>query len=70
MLQQWRISVDKGGYGEDILLDPAKAFNTINHDLLGANRSAYGFDKNALKLVKSYLSDRWQRTKMNSYFST
>ena len=67
---KWRISLDKGGYSRDILLDLFKAFDTINHDLLVAKLYAYGFDKNAWSLVKSYLSDRWQRIKMNSSFST
>ena len=40
-----------------------------NHDLIVAKLYAYGFDKNALRLVKSYLPDQWQR-KINSSFST
>ena len=31
---------------------------------------AYVFDYNALKLIKSYLSSRWQRTKINTSFSS
>ena len=70
MLEKWRISLDKGGFDEGILLHLSKAFDTINHDLLLAELYADGFDKNALRLVKSYLSDRWQRMKINSSFST
>ena len=40
-------------------MDLSKAFDTMNHDLLIANLYAYGFDKNSLRLIKSYLSDRW-----------
>ena len=51
-------------------MDLSKAFDTISHDLLIAKLHAYGFDKTALKFMKSYLSNRWQRTKINSSFST
>ena len=48
----------------------AKAFDTLNHDLLVAKLHAYGFDRSALKLIKSYLTNRWQRTKVNSSVSS
>ena len=51
-------------------MDLCKAFDTLNHDLLIAKLHAYGFDKSALKLVKSYLTNRWQRTKINMSFSS
>ena len=51
-------------------MDLSKAFDTINHELLIAKLHAYGFDKNALKLIFSYISDRWQRTKINLSFSS
>ena len=51
-------------------MDLSKPFDTISHDLLIAKLHAYGFDKTSLKLMKSYLSNRWQRTKINSLFST
>ena len=33
-------------------------------------RHAYGFNIETLKLMQSYLTKRWQRTKINSSFST
>ena len=48
----------------------SKAFDTLNHDLLIAKLHAYGFDIKTLKLLHSYLTKRWQRTKVNSSFST
>ena len=51
-------------------MDLSKAFDTINHELLIAKLHAYGFSKQALKIVLSYMSDRWQRTKINKSFSS
>ena len=46
-----------------------KAFATLNHELLIAKRSAYGFNNESLKLIRYYLTNRWQRTKINKSFS-
>ena len=70
MLEKWRKSVDNGGFGGGVLMDLSKAFDTLNHDLLIAKLHAYGFDTNSLSLVKSYFTDRWQRTKINASFSS
>ena len=70
MLEKWQISLDKGGYGGGVLMDISKAFDTLDHDLLIAKLHSYGFDKNSLSLIKSYLSDRWQRMKINTSYST
>ena len=51
-------------------MDLSKAFDTLDHDLLIAKLHAYGFDRCALRLIKSYLSDRWQRVKINTSYSS
>ena len=51
-------------------MDLSKAFDSINYELLIAKLHAYGFTKSALKLVHSYLNNRWHRTKINNTFST
>ena len=51
-------------------MDLTKAFGTINHDLLIAKLHAYGFSKDSLKLIKSYLNNRWQRRKVNLSYSS
>ena len=71
MIEKWKESLDnKGGFAGAILMDLSKAFDTINHELLIAKLEAYGFDDSALETMHSYLSDRWQRTKVNTSFST
>ena len=39
-------------------MDLSKAFDTLNHDLLIAKSHAYGFSKDSLQLIKSYLTNR------------
>ena len=51
-------------------MDLSKAFDTINHKLLIAKLHAYGFNINALEIILDYLSDRWQRIKINTEFSS
>ena len=60
---------DNKGYGGAILMDLSKTVDTINHDLSIAKLHVYGFSKESLKLIKSYLTNRWQRTKFNTGFS-
>ena len=58
------------GYSGTILMYLSKAFDTLNHDLLISKLHAYGFENGALRLIRSYLSNRWQRTKVNTSFSS
>ena len=51
-------------------MDISKAFDIVNHKLLLAKLYAYGFDRQALLLIKSYLENRWYRTKINIPFSS
>ena len=46
-------SVDNGGALGAFFTDLSKVFNYLSHGLLIAKLEAYGFDKNALKLVHS-----------------
>ena len=47
-----------------------KAFDCLDHELLIAKLNAYCFSLTALKLVHNYLSNRKQRTKTNSTYSS
>ena len=43
-----------------IFIDLSKAFDTLDHEILLSKLSNYGIQNNALRLIKSYLSDRKQ----------
>ena len=71
MIEKWKKCLDgEGGFAGAILMDLSKAFDTLNHELLIAKLDAYGFNEGALEVVHSYLADRWQRTKVDTSFST
>ena len=53
-----------------LLTDLSKAFDCISHELLVAKLYAYGFTKRSLNLVSDYLSERKQRTKIRSKYSS
>jgi retron-type reverse transcriptase len=52
-----------------IFCDLKKAFDCINHDLLMKKLKFYGIIGNAYALIKSYLSDRYQRVRIHDKFS-
>ena len=49
-----------------VSIDLRKAFDTPNHDMLINNLYIYGIRGIALKLIKSYLSDRLQFVRYNN----
>ena len=50
-------------------MDLSKKFDTLDHSLLLTKLSAYGFDNNSLSFVRSYLTNRIQRCKIENHFS-
>ena len=70
MLEKGKRALDKGEYVSALFMDFSKASNTINHDLLIAKLKAYGFSKEALKLMKRYLKNRKQKVQINNKFSS
>ena len=70
LIEHLRTALDKKGYAGAVLMDLSKAFDCINHDLLIAKLHAYGFGIGALKTIKSYLTNRKQRVKINTSFSS
>ena len=69
MLEIWKKVLDKGKYISAIFIDLSKAFDTLNHELLIAKLGANGFETDSLRYMKSYLTNRKQRVRVNKTFS-
>ena len=69
LLQAQPEVLDKSGFVGTVLMDLSKAYDCLPHDLLVAKFEAYGTEKIGLNLIHNYLSNRKQRTKINSSYS-
>ena len=69
IIEKWRKALDKGGETGAVLTDLSKAFDCIDHNLLIAKLDAYGFEKQSIDFLHSYLTKRKQRTKVDSAYS-
>ena len=69
MIEKWKHVLDKGKKAGAAFIGLSKAFNTLNHNLLLAKLSAYGFSFNPIKFIQSYLSGRFQRVNINNISS-
>ena len=52
-----------------VFLDLAKAFDTVNHNILIAKLSHYGIRGTLLQLIRSYLTNRMQYVNLSGYNS-
>ena len=69
LLQARHQELDKSGFVGTILMNLSKAYDCLSRELLVTIYEAYGIDKNGLNLMHNYLSNRKQRTKINSPYS-
>ena len=69
MIEKFRRCLDDGGEYAALLTDLSKVFDCLPHDLLIAKLHVYGFDTPLLKLIHRYLTERYQRVKINNSFS-
>ena len=58
LIENWKKVLDKKGFGQAVLMDLSKAFDTIKLYLLIAKLYGYGFSKESLKLLHNYLSNK------------
>ena len=52
-----------------LFMDLSKTCNILDHSLLSAKLSVYGFDNNSLSFIRSYLTSRIQRCTIENHFS-
>ena len=70
LLQSWQKELDNGGFVGTVLMDLSKAYDCIPHELLIAKLKCYGIDNQSLRLLLDYLTNRKERTKIGSSFSS
>ena len=70
MIESWRKCLDASGIIGTVLMDLSKAYDCIEHDLLIAKLEAYGFDRDSLKFMYSFLTGRGERVKVGSSYSS
>ena len=69
IIENWKKALDNKGFEGALLMDLSKAVGTINHALLIPKLHVNSFGNDSLKLLYSYLNNRWYRTKANQKFS-
>ena len=69
MIEKFKKSLDQREGYTALLTDLPKTFDCLPHDLIIAKLHAYGFDKASLRLMHSYLTDMYQRVKINNPYS-
>ena len=72
VLEKWKLAVDNRKRFEALLTDLSKTFECLSHGLLISKLNVYGFSINSLidRLVKDYLTNRKQRTRIDSAYSS
>ena len=69
MIEKWKTILNKNLKVGALFMDLSKAFDALDHSLLLAKLSEYGFDNNSLSFARSYLTNRFQRCKIESHCS-
>ena len=70
MLEIWKGPTDNNKASGALLTYLSKAFDCVSHDLLITKLHAYGLDIDSLNILEDYLSNRKQRTKVDSFYSS
>ena len=70
LLEEWRELFDHNKVFRTIFVDFSKAFNRIPHDLLIVRLNGYGFDKNTLTLLFSYLKNGKQSVGIKTNYTS
>ena len=69
-METWKEATDNNKAFGVLLTELPKAFDCLSHDLLIAKLHAYGLDLASLKILQDYLTNRKQRTKVDSFYSS
>ena len=69
MIEKFKKSLNQEGEYAALLTDLSKAFDCLPQDLIIAKLHAYELEKASLRLMRSYLTDRYQRVKFTTSYS-
>jgi hypothetical protein len=64
-IEEWKTALDNDQHVGIVLMDLSKAFDAIPHGLLLSKLHAYGLSDNACEMIRSYLTNRRQRVKID-----
>ena len=67
--QDWALNTEEKKVTGVLMWDLSAAFDTLDHNILCNKLEIYGFTKNAVKWMRSYLSGRTQRVKIGNKLS-
>ena len=69
LIEDWKGALDKNSVVGTVIMDVSKAFDLIPHDLLLVKLSAYDISIRNLNLLKSYLTNRRKRVRVEDVAS-
>ena len=67
---EWYVNLDRKLFNLIVFIDLKKAFDTVDHHILLEKLESYGIKGQALSLLKSYLTNRIQKCKINGFVSS
>ena len=70
VISKWKQSINNGKYVIAVFLDFKRAFETINRNLLLFKLRKMGFKDTVLNWFQSYLTDRFQKVRIGSEYSS
>ena len=66
----WCVNIDRGLLNDVNFTDLKKAFDSIDPEIILKKLTKYGVDQDALKWLKSYLTNRMQSCYVNNHLSS
>ena len=70
MLESWKDTTNNRNAFGALLTNLSKAFDCLSHNLLIAKLNAFDPDLALLNILKDYLTNRKQKAKVNSFYSS
>ena len=65
MIESWKVRQNNGSKVGIMIMELSRDFDSLNHELLPTKLKAHGLDSNSVRCMKSYLTNRLQRCKIN-----